>query len=201
MLQRAQLAAAPRNREIAAEVASIRAILDDLLTRFQPRAPYPVAYRATITAALGPGRLSDWDEATDHWRRMNHLSYTAECLINAAEVALADSNRAGARRRLEEARTLATPLRATYYLDRIAALGQRARLEPVAASSDPTGLTAREYDVLRLLARGLPNRQIAAELYISPATVGVHVSRILTKLNATTRTEASAHAHALGLLD
>ncbi|MDX6584739.1 MAG: hypothetical protein QOI10_3923 [Solirubrobacterales bacterium] len=201
MLQRARMAAAPRNREIAAEVASIRAILDDLLTRFQPRAPYPVAYRATITAALGSGRLSDWDEATDHWRRMNHLPYTAECLINAAEVALADSNRAGARRRLEEARTLATPLHATYYLDRIATLGQRARLEPVAASSDPTGLTAREYDVLRLLARGLPNRQIAAELYMSPATVGVHVSRILTKLNATTRTDASAHAHALGLLD
>jgi DNA-binding NarL/FixJ family response regulator len=62
-------------------------------------------------------------------------------------------------------------------------------------------LTPREYDVLRLLARGLPNRQIAAELYISPATVGVHVSRILTKLNATTRTEATAQAHTLGLLN
>ncbi|MEU4392646.1 response regulator transcription factor [Kribbella sp. NPDC023855] len=79
-------------------------------------------------------------------------------------------------------------------------MGQRARLEPPTIGTDPTGLTPREYDVLRLLARGLPNRQIAAELYISPGTVGVHVSRILTKLHATTRTEATAHAHTLNLL-
>jgi len=200
LLQRARLAAAPRNREIAAEVASIRATLTELLAQFQPKTPYPIAYRATIAAAVGPGRLADWDEATDHWRRMNHFPGTIDCLIAAAEAALATSNRAGARLRLEEARDLATPLNATLHLERITTLGHRARLEAPTTSTDPTGLTPREYDVLRLLARGLPNRQIAAELYISPATVGVHVSRILTKLNATTRTEATAHAHTLGLL-
>ena len=200
MLQRARLAAAPRNREIAADVASIRATLTGLLAEFHPRAPYAAAYRATIAAALGPGRLSDWDEATDQWRQMPSLPLTIECLIAAAEAALAGSNRAGARRRLEEARDLAAPLGATLYLDRIATLGQRARLEAPTTSNDSGGLTPREHDVLRLLARGLPNRQIAAELYISPATVGVHVSHILTKLNATTRTEATAQAHTRGLL-
>ncbi|ADB33104.1 transcriptional regulator, LuxR family [Kribbella flavida DSM 17836] len=203
MLQRARLAAAPRNREIAADAASIRATLTGLLAELRPRAPYPMAYQATIAAALGPGRLADWDEATEHWRRISHVPGMIESLIAAAEAALAGSNRAGARRRLEEARDLATPLGAQLYLDRIAALGRRARLEsPVTGNeADSGGLTPREYDVLRLLARGLPNRQIAAELFISPATVGVHVSRILTKLTATTRTEATARAHSLGLLD
>ncbi|MFD7159096.1 helix-turn-helix transcriptional regulator [Kribbella sp. NPDC059898] len=200
MLQRARIATAPRNKEIAADVAEIRATLTLLMDRFQPRTPYPAACRTTIAAALGPGRLTDWDEAAEHWRRLKHLPGAIECLIAAAEAALSTSNRAGARRRLEEARELATPLRAAMYLDRIAAVARRARLEPPAAKTDLMGLTPREYEVLRLLARGLPNRQIAAELYISPATVGVHVSRILAKLNATTRTEASAQARTLGLL-
>lgn len=53
------------------------------------------------------------------------------------------------------------------------------------------GLTAREMEVLTLVAEGKSNRQIATELYISGNTVGVHVSRILTKLDAATRTEAA----------
>ncbi|MGW6704032.1 ATP-binding protein [Streptomyces sp. NPDC054956] len=53
------------------------------------------------------------------------------------------------------------------------------------------GLTARELEVLHLVAEGKSNRQIAADLFISINTAGVHVSRILTKLNASTRTEAA----------
>jgi DNA-binding CsgD family transcriptional regulator len=200
MLQRARIAAAPRNRELAADVAAIRATLTGLLARFEPRAPHPAAYRSTITAALGPGRLTDWDQAAEQWRELHHVPGTIDCLIAGAEAALTSNNRAGARRRLGTARDLATPLRATVHLDRIAALGRRARLEPPATKADLHGLTPREYDVLRLLARGLPNRQIAGELFISPATVGVHVSRILAKLNATTRTEATATGRTLGLL-
>ena len=52
-------------------------------------------------------------------------------------------------------------------------------------------LTAREQDVLRLVADGKTNRQIAAELFISANTAGVHVSRILAKLGVATRTEAA----------
>jgi DNA-binding NarL/FixJ family response regulator len=61
-------------------------------------------------------------------------------------------------------------------------------------------LTRRELDVLRLVARGLSNRQIAAELFISGNTAGVHVSRILGKLGVTSRTQAAAIAHRHNLL-
>ncbi|WP_433255077.1 ATP-binding protein [Streptosporangium sp. CA-135522] len=53
------------------------------------------------------------------------------------------------------------------------------------------GLTARQMEVLHLVADGKSNRQIATELFISGNTAGVHVSRILTKLGAATRTEAA----------
>ncbi len=61
-------------------------------------------------------------------------------------------------------------------------------------------LTQREREVLRLLACGATNRGIASRLFISPKTASVHVSRILTKLDASTRTEAAALAHAAGLV-
>lgn len=70
------------------------------------------------------------------------------------------------------------------------------RAEPAAApprrpASGPAGLTAREREVLDLVAEGKSNRQIAAELFISSNTAGVHVSRILTKLHVANRTEAA----------
>ncbi len=61
-------------------------------------------------------------------------------------------------------------------------------------------LTRREREVLCLLAVGATNRAIASRLFISPKTASVHVSRILTKLDASTRTEAAALAHASGLV-
>ena len=54
--------------------------------------------------------------------------------------------------------------------------------------------------MLRVLARGRSNAQIAAELFISGNTVATHVARILTKLGVTTRTEAAARAREAGLL-
>ncbi|MFF1745790.1 response regulator transcription factor, partial [Streptomyces mirabilis] len=86
---------------------------------------------------------------------------------------------------------------------------QRARLalgrapEPSApAPADPAealGLTSRERDVLRLVAAGRSNRQIAEELFISPKTASVHVSNILAKLDVSGRGEAAALAHRLRL--
>jgi DNA-binding CsgD family transcriptional regulator len=61
------------------------------------------------------------------------------------------------------------------------------------------GLTRREVEVLGLVAAGRSNRQIAQALYISPNTVGVHVSNILAKLGVPGRVEAAAIAHRLGL--
>ena len=61
-------------------------------------------------------------------------------------------------------------------------------------------LTAREVDVLRLVARGLTNRDVATELGIAEATVKTHLTRVLGKLGATSRTHAVARARELRLL-
>ncbi|MCP9948741.1 response regulator transcription factor [Actinomadura madurae] len=60
-------------------------------------------------------------------------------------------------------------------------------------------LTGREREVLKLVAEGHNNREIAATLFISPKTASVHVSNILAKLNATSRTQAAAIAHREGI--
>ncbi|HEX2375970.1 MAG TPA: response regulator transcription factor [Gaiellales bacterium] len=65
------------------------------------------------------------------------------------------------------------------------------RRRPPAAHAD---LTARELEVLRLIARGLPNKQIAAELHVSEKTVKTHVSAILRKLAVADRTQAAMYA-------
>ena len=64
----------------------------------------------------------------------------------------------------------------------------------------PEPLTAREIDVLNLLAQGMTNRAIAHALQISDHTVKFHVNALLTKLNAQSRTEAAVKATRLGLL-
>ncbi|MBE8474890.1 response regulator [Streptomyces justiciae] len=62
------------------------------------------------------------------------------------------------------------------------------------------GLSPREIDILRLVARGRTNREIAAQLYLSEGTVKNHISRILTRLALRDRTQAALHARDLGLL-
>jgi HD-GYP domain-containing protein (c-di-GMP phosphodiesterase class II) len=64
----------------------------------------------------------------------------------------------------------------------------------------PAGLTARELEVLRLLVRGLSNKEIADELVISRSTVGTHVEHIYTKLGVSTRALASLFAMKHGLM-
>jgi DNA-binding CsgD family transcriptional regulator len=78
-----------------------------------------------------------------------------------------------------------------------------ARAEPAGmpANATPFGLTDREREVLRLVAAGRSNGQIASALFISPKTASVHVSNILAKLGVGGRVEAAAVAHRLGLVD
>lgn len=64
-----------------------------------------------------------------------------------------------------------------------------------------TRLSVRELEVLRLLAAGRANRELASELFVSPHTVKRHVAHILDKLGAANRTEAVARARDLGLFD
>jgi NarL family two-component system response regulator LiaR len=65
----------------------------------------------------------------------------------------------------------------------------------------PAELTARENDVLRLLAEGCTNKEIARHLDIGEKTVKTHVSNILSKLNVASRTQAALYAVQTGLVD
>ncbi len=77
-------------------------------------------------------------------------------------------------------------------------------IEQLDADHAPTAvpiLTPRELAVLELLVQGHTNQEIAATLYVSPSTAGVHVSNILRKLRAKRRVDAAGLAHQLGLLN
>jgi DNA-binding NarL/FixJ family response regulator len=78
---------------------------------------------------------------------------------------------------------------------RLAVLRERApRTRRADKDSDPHALTGRQRQVFDLLPAGLSNPEIAAELHISPKTVGHHVEAILTKLGVQNRTHAVAYA-------
>ena len=81
------------------------------------------------------------------------------------------------------------------YVDRRAAPRRAEALRRIA------DLSGRERDVLRLLGSGESNAELARKLYVSEATVKTYVSRLLTKLDLTNRTQAAILAHEAGLLD
>ncbi len=70
----------------------------------------------------------------------------------------------------------------------------------VRAPDSPETLTERETEVLRLLAQGLANKEIARALHLGEQTVKTHVSNVLGKLGVTSRTQAALHAVRIGLV-
>ncbi|HEV2744011.1 MAG TPA: response regulator transcription factor, partial [Rubrobacter sp.] len=80
------------------------------------------------------------------------------------------------------------------------ALEQEAAPEPAAPEKYPAGLSAREVDVLRLVAAGLTNAEVAGKLFLSPRTVNWHLGSIYRKLGLHSRTEAARFAVEHGLL-
>ena len=68
------------------------------------------------------------------------------------------------------------------------------------AASDHGGLTGREREILRLIAQGATNREIAARLVVTEGTVKNHVTNILSRLGLRDRTQAALYAHEHGLL-
>jgi DNA-binding CsgD family transcriptional regulator len=147
-----------------------------------------------------------WTEAADAWERLERPPLTAYCCWRKAEaLAAAGASRAEASAPLAEAHAIATRLGARPLLRELERLAERARLDlapPELGAPDikqelekALGLTAREAEVLALMARGLTNREIADELVISVKTAGVHVSHILSKLDVPNRLEAAAIAH------
>ncbi len=157
--------------------------------------------RADGTAA--PER---WGAAAAAFDALGEPYPAAYARVHEAETTLlAGGERAVATRALAAAHSAALALGAAPLRDAAEALARRARLdvaEPATGTvSDDggTGLTERETEVLRLLADGLTNREIAARLFISQKTVGAHMGHIYGKLGVHTRVEAAGRARTLGV--
>ncbi|WP_049574356.1 ATP-binding protein [Nonomuraea sp. SBT364] len=139
----------------------------------------------------------------DLWRQVvDAFSYgfvyeEARARWRLAEALLAAGDRDQAQAEWERAREVALRLGAVPLESALAEFGKRARF---GGGHGDGGLTARELEVLRLVAEGLTNREIAERLFIAQKTVSVHVSNILGKLDASTRTQAAAAARRQGLL-
>ena len=222
----AALAAGPRERELqlaayrgAAEqaCAALARLVEQYSSTDAPgeAVAYLVLCRAELTR-LTKEAPSAWSEAAAACRCIQHPCMQAYAAWREAEALLHGSQpRADAAARLREARDVAQVLGARPLLGEIDALARAARIdmsvpdrgkaEPAAgkvgASAAELGLTAREMDVLPLLAEGCTNREIAQKLFISEKTASVHVSHILAKLDAPNRVRAAAIARRLGLLD
>jgi DNA-binding CsgD family transcriptional regulator len=143
-------------------------------------------------------RTGDFDAAADHLQRSRDLVEAcalpyerALTMLEQAELEVARRSPADARELLVEVRKVLSDLGARPALTRAEKL--LARLGPRRAE-EQFGLTRRELDVLRLLKRGMADKEIADELYISHHTVMRHVSSILRKLDVDSRTSAAAEA-------
>jgi len=155
--------------------------------------------------------LAAWDAAASAWAALAQPQQEAYALLLAARAASAAGNREGAAARLGRAADLAGRLGARPLLEQIGSVARRARVDVPAlpgprghvepGGAAPFGLTERELEVLRLVAAGRGNRDIAAELVIPPKTASVHVSNILGKLGVSSRGEAAAMAYQQHLLD
>jgi DNA-binding CsgD family transcriptional regulator/tetratricopeptide (TPR) repeat protein len=160
------------------------------------------AYAAQVTALLG-GALADWRDAVAAWRIDGQRYPLAAALFGLATAAAGGGDRVAAGEAVEEVAAIAAALGAlplTEAADTLARrIGLRAFGQPALSGTEL--LTAREREVLRLVAEGHSNSRIAERLYISPKTASVHVSRIIAKLEVGNRVEAAAVAHRLGLLD
>jgi DNA-binding CsgD family transcriptional regulator len=216
-----EAAAVAGGSELATEAAVLRDSLRADAGKLGADGLTQSAHRLTFAGQIAradradPGELrSAWDDAAAAWEAASEPYPLAGALLQAAGAALAGGDHDGAAARLRRAAALAGQLGAQPLRDDIGLLARRARIglggaagqpggpgSPAGAERDRFGLTAREFDVLRLVAAGRSNREIAAELFISAKTASVHVSNILAKLGVASRGEAAATAHRLRLLE
>ena len=151
--------------------------------------------------------LRDWEGAEGHFasamelnRRMGAATWLAHTAYEYGRMLLAraraeDATRAAAM--LSEAAVLAERIGMPTLLARTRALSSPAP----SGSLLPDGLSPREVDILRLVVRGLSNRQIGEELFISEHTAANHMRSILRKTACANRTEAATYAHRHGLAE
>ncbi|HET9967042.1 MAG TPA: AAA family ATPase [Streptosporangiaceae bacterium] len=195
-----------REGTLTERAAALRGRLEAEAARLTADGLAQPAFRLTF-AAEADG--ADWDAAARAWEAVGQPYPLAGALLRAAEAALSAGDRDGATSRLRRAAALARSLGARPLSDDITLLARRARIplgpgddgHATTPEPDRLGLTAREFEVLRLVAAGRSNREIAAELFISAKTASVHVSNILGKLGVTSRGEAAAAAHRRRLFD
>ncbi|WP_433829093.1 helix-turn-helix transcriptional regulator [Actinoplanes sp. CA-015351] len=178
-------------------------------------AALPVRYPAELASAAEVAALLSnepalWAAAVAAWRADGQCFQLAGALLAHAESVAGD--RQAASEALGEAAEIAGQLGATPLLAAVDVLGRRLGVR-LGGAEMPGGsgaaghpgtadvLTSREREVLRLVAEGQSNSRIAAQLFISPKTASVHVSRIIAKLEVSNRGEAAAVARRLGLLD
>jgi ATP/maltotriose-dependent transcriptional regulator MalT len=165
-------------------------------------------WEAEHTRLTGASDPAAWQAAADAWGALGCRHRAAYAWWRHAEARLlgGDSPAAVAGTVRDAATTAAghVPLQAA-----IRALAERAHIPlttvpadgpPTTVTPRPYGLTEREILVLRLIVTGHSNRQIGAELFISPKTASVHVTNILRKLGVSTRAQAAALAERAGLV-
>lgn len=192
-----------RPDRLDADAAWLRGLLDRLSSRWVPS-----VWPALVEAELASSGLDvgAWRSALDELSTVEGPAHLVAYAGYRLGLALTESgDRAGARQALREAASVADQLSAGLIRGWIAELSRRARIPLVeglpSSQSTGTALTAREHEVLRLVAEGRSNREIGQELFISAKTASVHVSNILAKLGVSGRGEAAALAHRDGLLD
>ena len=188
--------------------------LDGLIARITGVIPPVVlASRAACAAEYsrigGAGDAALWADARRHREACANPYQAAYARWREAEALLGSGgDRAAVENLLRDAHAVADELGAAPLRRELEALARRARIDlgqdhsPEAAPNstlERLELTPRELEVLALLAVGLTNREIGANLFISDKTASVHVSRILTKLSVPNRAAAAAAAHHLGL--
>jgi DNA-binding CsgD family transcriptional regulator len=148
--------------------------------------------------------LGEWERAEDHFeratalnRRTGMLTWLSHTLHEHARERLARGDAAGAVPLLSEAAAIAEATGQRALLARIRSIG------PPAAAPEalPDGLSSREVEILRLVARGLSNREVGAALVISEHTAANHVRSILRKSGCANRTQAATYAHRHGLAE
>ena len=155
-----------------------------------------VRWLAGVDAPPLDALVDTWRDAVVLFEDFGHVYELARVRTALAGVLRATGDLAGCRELADPAREAAHRLGAHPLLDDLRALGS----VPLRSEAAPDALTPREGEILALVAQGRSNGEIAKQLFISAKTVSVHVSNILAKLDASSRTEAAAIARRRGLI-